>query len=89
MTLTGNCIKDNRVVDTATVVIDDPELSFHDQLEQGLLQLCQILRLTTPIWMKKNTVQLSAIAAAIFDRDQFIDADDMRIDKFEIRLERR
>ena len=88
MTLTGNCIKDNRVVDTATVVIDDPDMSFHDQLETGLSELCQILHLTTPIWMKKNTVQLSAIAAATFDRDQFMDADSMRIDKFEIRLER-
>lgn len=88
MTLTGNCIKDNRIVDTATVVIDDPEMSFHDQLERGLLELCQILKLTTPIWMKKNTVQLSAIAAVIFEKDQFMDADEMRIDKFEIRLER-
>ncbi len=88
MTLTGNCIKDSHIVDSATIVVDDQDLSFHDQLEQGLLELCRILHLTTPIWLKKNTVQLSAIAAVIFDRDQFIDSKDLRIDRFEVRLER-
>ena len=88
MTLTGTCFRENRVTDTATVTVDDEALSFREQLEAGLLELCRQLRLTTPIWMKKNTVQLAAVAAVTFERDQFIDGDDMRIDRFEVRLER-
>ncbi len=89
MTLTGTCFRDNRIVDTATVTVDDPALTFRQQLQAGLLELCRELHLTTPIWMKKNTVQLAAVAAVTFERDQFIDGDDMRVDRFEVRLERR
>ena len=88
MKITGKIIQEGHAVDTVTVSIDDDSLTFREQLEAGLINVCRELKLTVPVWMKKNTSQLAAIAKVTFDRDQFVDEKQLRFDKVEISVDR-
>lgn len=88
MKITGKIIQGDHIADAVTVEVNDDALTFREQLEIGLINACRELKLSVPVWMKKNTTQLAAIAKVTFDRDQFVDEKQLRFDKLEISVDR-
>lgn len=85
MKLSGKIINEGRPVKNASVVKDDPRLSFHDQLEECLVQLCRALDIAVPMWLRNNTSEFAAFRRTTFTREHFME--EIRFDRFEIRLE--
>jgi len=84
MKLTGNLIIGTKIVKKITVEKDDPRMSFHDSLEECLIDLCRGLDIPVPIWMKKNTTEFAAFRRTFFSDEQFTEK--VNFDRFEIRL---
>jgi len=84
MKLTGILIIGTKAVKKMTVEKDDPDMSFHDILEECFIDLCRGLDIPVPIWMKKNTTEFAAFRRTFFSNEQF--TEQVTFDRFEIRL---
>ena len=51
MILYGKLMKGNMPLKNSKAEQNDPEKSFHDQLEEAFLQLCKNLDIQVPIWV--------------------------------------
>ncbi|HEX3029044.1 MAG TPA: hypothetical protein VHT34_07040 [Clostridia bacterium] len=83
--LIGKLVKETKIIKEAFVEQKDESVSFHDQLEECLVNLCKELEISVPIWLKKNTTEFGAFHKTFFSNEQFIDK--VKFDRFEIRIE--
>ncbi|HHV95205.1 MAG TPA: hypothetical protein GXX37_01805 [Clostridiaceae bacterium] len=86
MKLTGTLIIGTKTIKKITVEKDDPDMSFHDILEECFIDLCKGLDIPVPIWMKKNTTEFSAFRRTFFTNEQFTEK--VNFDRLEIRMHR-
>ncbi len=59
MRLSGSLIAAGKQLKNITIACEDPKKDFHGRLEYSLIQLCKELMISVPIWLKKNTKELS------------------------------
>jgi hypothetical protein len=83
--LSGKIINQGKTVKAATVVRDDPKVSFHDLLEDSLVRLCKELEIPVPMWLRNNTSEFAAFRKTSFYTEHFME--EMKFDRLEIRLE--
>jgi len=83
--LYGRLSKGTKVLKQTHVEKDDSEGTFHDRLEECLIEICRELDISVPMWLKKNTSEFAMYRKTSFEKDQFIESIDF--DKFEIRIE--
>ena len=86
MRLTGVLVLDGKQVKTAGAESKDPKKTFHARLEESFIQLCKDLYISVPIWLDKNTKELSMCKKTSFYSDQF--NEDFFFDKFEMRIDK-
>lgn len=84
MRLYGKLIKDTKITKEAWVENEDAALSFRDQLEACLIDLCRTLDIQVPLWLKKNTTEFVRFRRTFFPKEQFTEA--VAFDRFEIRM---
>jgi hypothetical protein len=77
-------IKDTKIIKEVKVVKSE-DMNFRDALEESLIDGCRELDVQVPIWLKKNTTELALYRFTFFSKEQFLD--DVKFDRFEIRLE--
>lgn len=63
----------------------DSDLSFSKKMENCLLNSCKQLSTPVPVWMKKNTHELSCFRQTIFTADQFMEK--VNFDRFCLRID--
>lgn len=84
MTLNGKIFVEGKLIKEAAAQDDDPGHSFRDKLEACLVDLCALLDIPVPLWLKKNTRELAIFRRTFFTSEQFIDK--VWFDRFEIML---
>jgi hypothetical protein len=82
--LEGKLYLEGKLVKNNAVAVPDEEGSFRDRLEKCLLELCAVLEIPVPLWLKKNTKELGAFRRTFFSSEQFIEK--VWFDKLEIIL---
>lgn len=85
MKLYGRLSKGTKIIKQAYVEKDDSEGTFHDRLEESLIEVCRKLDIPVPMWLKKNTTEFAMYRKTFFERDQFIES--INFDRFEIKIE--
>lgn len=85
MKLYGKLIKDTRIIKETFAEQNDDSVSFRDQLEQCLIQVCKDLDIQVPLWLKKNTKEFVNHHRTFFTGEHFVEK--INFDKFEIRIE--
>ena len=85
MKLYGKLIKDTRIIKETFAERNDESVSFRDQLEQCLIQVCKDLDIQVPLWLKKNTKDFVNHHRTFFTSEHFVEK--ISFDKFEIRIE--
>ncbi len=85
MILYGKLMKANIPLKEAMAVSEDLDKSFHDQLEDAFLRLCKELDIAVPIWLKKNTKEISGYKKTYFEREQFFE--ETIFDRFILEIE--
>jgi hypothetical protein len=83
--LYGKLIKDRRIIKETFAERNDESVSFRDQLEQCLIQLCRELDIQVPLWLKTNTKEFASHHRTFFTGEHFVEK--INFDKFEIRIE--
>lgn len=84
MRLEGKLFKANLMIRETVVTRNDPELSFVQELEKALVDLCHTLDAPIPLWLSKNTHEFAAFRQTIFFSDQFTET--VYFDRFQIKL---
>lgn len=84
MVLYGKIIKGMKIIDEAYAENNIDESSFRDALEKCLVDVCKKLDIPTPIWLKKNTVELAGYRKTFFTAEQFVEK--VKFDKFIIEV---
>lgn len=85
MKLYGKIIKGSKILKETFVEQNDDTVSFRDQLEQSLIQVCKDLDIQVPLWLKKNTKEFVNHHRTFFTSEHFVEK--ISFDKFEIRIE--
>ncbi len=85
MILYGKLMKGNVLLKNSKAVANDPEKSFHDQMEEAFIKLCRNLDIPIPIWLKKNTREISHYRKTYFEKEQFIE--ETIFDRFVLEIE--
>lgn len=85
MILYGKLMKGNVPLKNSKAEQSDPNKSFHDQMEEAFLQLCKNLDIEVPIWLKKNTREISRYGKTFFNKEQFIE--ETIFDRFVLEIE--
>lgn len=85
MKLYGRLVRGTKMIKQAQVEKDDSLGTFHDRLEECLIDLCKDLDIQVPVWLKKNTTELAMYHKTFFEKEQFVE--NINFDKFEIRIE--
>jgi len=83
--LYGRLSKGTKTIKQIHVEKDDSKGTFHDRLEESLIEICRELDIPVPMWLKKNTSEFAMYRKTSFEKDQFIES--VNFDKFEIRIE--
>jgi hypothetical protein len=83
--LYGKLIKGTRIIKETFVEQKDESVSFRDQLEECLINLCKELDIPVPLWLKKNTKEFAIHHRTFFTGEHFVEK--IAFDKFEIRIE--
>ncbi len=84
MKLSGKLIRDGKIISSAMAEKNETGIAFRDALEDCLIQVCRMLDIQVPIWLKDNTREFAALRKTRFTREHFIE--DIKFDKFEIQL---
>ncbi len=84
MTLNGKLLIEGRLVREASAEDNEEAHSFRDKLEKCLIDLCAVMEIPVPLWLKKNTRELAIFRKTFFTSEQFIEK--VWFDKFEILL---
>lgn len=85
MKLYGKLIKQTKIIKETFAEQNDDSVSFRDQLEQCLIQVCKELDIQVPLWLKKNTKEFVNHHRTFFTSEHFVEK--INFDKFEIRIE--
>lgn len=85
MKLTGTLMLHGKQVKIVRTACEDTHKSFHDRLEESFTQLCKDLYIPVPIWLNKNTKELSMCKKTSFYSDQF--NENFLFDKFDMRID--
>lgn len=85
MILYGKLMRGNVVLKESKAAGEDPAKSFHDQMEEAFLKLCRELDIPVPIWLKKNTREISRYRKTYFETEQFVE--DTFFDRFVLEIE--
>lgn len=85
MKLYGKLIKQTKIIKETFAEQNDDTVSFRDQLEQCLIQVCKELDIQVPLWLNKNTKEFVNHHRTFFTSEHFVEKIDF--DKFEIRIE--
>lgn len=85
MILYGKLMLGNMPLKNSKAVSNDPAKAFHDQMEEAFVQLCRNLDIPVPIWLKKNTRELSHYKKTFFEKEQFIE--ETVFDRFVLEIE--
>jgi len=81
--LSGRLVKDTRILKEASAA--SPETaSFRDALEECLIEVCRELDIQVPVWLKKNTIDISRYRKTSFNKDQFVEK--INFDRFDINI---
>ena len=84
MTLSGKIYVEGKLVREAVAEDNEEGHSFREKLENCLLDLCSLIDIPVPLWLKKNTRELAVFRKTFFTPEQFMDK--VWFDKFEIKL---
>jgi len=84
MRLEGKLFKANLMIRETVVTRNDPEMSFVQELEKALVDLCHALEAPIPLWLSKNTHEFAAFRQTIFFSDQYMVA--VQFDRFQIKF---
>ena len=82
MRLEGKIFVANKVARILDVDRQEDELKFHKQVENCLLEICQCLDISPPLWMQKNTYEFARFHQTVFTAEQFIE--DVYFDRFQL-----
>lgn len=85
MVLYGKLVKGNTFLKDSKAVGTDPEKTFHELMEGAFLELCRNLDIPVPIWLKKNTREISKYRKTFFGKEQFIE--ETVFDRFILEIE--
>ena len=85
MVLYGKLVKGNTFIKDAKTAGADNERPFHDIMEEAFVLLCRELEIPVPIWLKKNTREVSRYHKTFFEKEQFIE--EVYFDRFELEIE--
>ena len=85
MVLYGKLVKGNTFLREAKSKGLENGKPFHDIMEEAFVRLCRELEIPVPIWLKKNTREISRYSKTFFDREQFIE--DVYFDRFVLEIE--
>jgi hypothetical protein len=86
MRLTGILVTGGKSVCSVRAECGQPDRDFHDRLEEAFVMLCRGLGISVPVWLEKNTKELSMCRKTSFYCDQF--DGDFPYDRFEMRIDR-
>jgi len=84
LTLSGKIYVEGKLVREAVAEDNEEGHSFREKLENCLLDLCSLIDIPVPLWLKKNTRELAVFRKTFFTPEQFMDK--VWFDKFEIKL---
>ena len=84
MILNGKIFVEGKLIKEADSHDDEPDHNFKDKLETCLVDLCSLLDIPVPLWLKKNTRELAIFRRTFFSSEQFIEK--IWFDKLEIKL---
>lgn len=84
MTLNGKIFVEGKLIKEAASEDNEEGHNFRDKLETCLVNLCALLDIPVPLWLKKNTRELAIFRRTFFSSEQFIDK--IWFDKLEIKL---
>ncbi len=85
MVLYGRLMKENIVLSEASSAGDLSGADFHDVMEDAFIRLCKSLEIPVPVWLKKNTREISRYRKTFFHREQFIE--ETVFDRFILEIE--
>ncbi|MCK5759571.1 MAG: hypothetical protein KAH14_10800 [Clostridiales bacterium] len=85
MVLYGKLMKGNMLLKDSKAIGKGRDKSFHEQMEEAYLQLCKNLDIPVPIWLKKNTREISNYRKTYFEKEQFIE--ETVFDRFVLEIE--
>ena len=85
MKLYGKLVKNNIMLKQSKQADMTGEKGFHDTMEELFIILCKELDIPVPIWLKKNTNEISRYRKTFFGREQFIE--EVFFDKFILEIE--
>jgi len=85
MKLYGKLMNKNMPLKINKVENLDSNLDFHGQIESLFIDLCKNLDIPVPIWLKKNTRELSHYKKTFFNKEQFIE--EVYFDNFILEIE--
>jgi hypothetical protein len=86
MKLTGYLFLDGKRIRSVKAECNDPEKDFHDRFEYSFVKLCRDLYISVPVWLQKNTKELSMCKKTSFYSDQF--NEEFLFDRLEMRIDR-
>lgn len=84
MVLEGRTYKGNRLLKLKEIKYDNPEVSFSVELSEAIIELCRVMDIPVPMWMKKNTHEFAAFHQTIFFDEQYTEK--VRFDSFQIKM---
>ena len=85
MELMGRIIKGHKTLYQKSVAdACEPRSDFRDRLENCLLSLCRDADIPVPMWLTKNSTELSKFGRTSFFAEQF--AESVYFDRFEIKI---
>jgi len=85
MILYGKLMVKNMPLKENKVENRNSKISFHSNMEQLFVNLCKNLDIPVPIWLKKNTREISNYKKTYFNQEQFIE--EVFFDKFVLEIE--
>jgi hypothetical protein len=83
--LYGKLIKGTKIIRETFAEQNDDTVSFRDQLELSLIQICKELDIQVPLWLKSNTKEFVNHHRTFFTSEHFVEK--ISFDRFEIRIE--
>lgn len=85
MVLYGKLVKGNTFLLEAKSEGLVNEKPFHDIMEEAFIRLCRELEIPVPIWLKKNTREISRYGKTFFNKEQFVE--EVYFDRFVLEIE--
>lgn len=85
MILYGKLVKGNTFLKEANAHGLNTQQPFHDIMEEAFVRLCRELEIPVPIWLKKNTREISRYGKTFFDKEQFVE--EVYFDRFVLEIE--